>query len=212
MENSWNVISCFSIAGTVQSQNPRFKIKDTKLYVPVVFLSTLHIVKLLQQLERGFKKTINWNKYQSKLTHLTINRNLDFLIVKSFQGVNRLFVSSFEDKRVRETYKQYFLPTVEIKDCNVAIDERNFFDQPVKNILRRYDNIRKITIDQGDDYTTGYLIDYPYFKNYDKLISIDLNKQQKLDADPKAIQQINFTGNLDRGGITHMFFIIEEVK
>ena len=188
MENSWNVISCFSIAGTAQSQNPRFKIKDTKLYVPVVFLSTLHIVKLLQQLERGFKKTINWNKYQSKLTQLTINRNLDFLIVKSFQGVNRLFVSSFEDKRVRETYKQYFLPTVEIKDCNVVIDERNFFDQPVKNILRRYDNIRKITIDQGDDYTTGYLIDYPYFKNYDKLISIDLNKQQKLDADPKAIQ------------------------
>ena len=210
MENSWNAINCFSIAETVESQNPKFTI--TKHYVPVVFLSTLHIVKLLQQLERGFKKTINWNKYQSKITQLTINRNLDFLIVKSFQGVNRLFVSSFEDRRVRETYKQYFLPTVEIKDCNVVNDERNFFDQPVKNILRTYDNIRKITIDQGDDYITGYLIDYPCFKNYDKLISIDLNKQQKLDADPKAIQQINFTGNLDRGGISQMFFIIEEVK
>ena len=92
------------------------------------------------------------------------------------------------------------------------IDGRNFFDQPVKNDLRTHDNIRKIAIGQGDDYTTGCLLDYPYFKNYYNLIAIDLSKQQKLDADPKAIQQINFTGNLHRGGIAHMFFIIEETK
>ena len=77
------------------------------------------------------------------------------------------------------------------------IDERNFFDQPVKDDLITYDNIRKIAIGQGDDYTTGCLLDYPYFKNYYKMIAIVLSKQQALDADPKAMQQINFTANLE---------------
>ena len=92
------------------------------------------------------------------------------------------------------------------------IDVRNFFDQPIKNDLKTYNKIRKIAMGQGDDYTTGCLLDYPYFKKYYKLIAIDLSKQQKLDADPKAIQQINFTGNLDRAEGLTMFFIIEEAK
>ena len=95
------------------------------------------------------------------------------------------------------------------------IDGRNFYDQPVKNDLSTYDNIRRIAIGQGDDYTTGCLLDYSYFKNYYKLIAIDLSKQQinyTVDADPKAIQQINYTENLNQGGITQMFFIIEEAK
>ena len=88
----------------------------------------------------------------------------------------------------------------------------NFFDQPIKNDLKTYDNIRKIATGQGDDYTTGCLLDYPYLKKNYKLIAIDLSKQQKLDADPKVIQQINFTGNLDRAEGATMFFIIEEAK
>ena len=103
-----------------------------------------------------------------------------------------------------------FFATVEIKDCNAVIDGRNLFGQPVKNNLRTYDNIRKVSIGQADDYIAGCFIDYPYFKNYYKLIAIVLSKQQKLDADPKTIQQINFTGNLDRGGTTQMFFIVEK--
>ena len=75
-----------------------------------------------------------------------------------------------------------------------------------------YDNVRKIVTDQGDDYTTRYLLHYVYFKNYYKMMAIDLSKQQSLDADPKAIQQINFTGNLDRARNTEMLFIIEEAK
>ena len=71
--------------------------------------------------------------------------------------------------------------------------EKNFFDQPVKNDKVTYENIRKITIGQGDDYTTGCLLDYTYFKKYYKMIAVDLSKQQVLDADPKAFQQINFT-------------------
>ena len=92
------------------------------------------------------------------------------------------------------------------------IDGRNYFDQPINSMNKTYENIRKIATGQGDDYTTGCLLDYTYFKKYYKMIAIDLSKQQALDADPKAIQQINFTANLDRAGNTTMFFIIEEAK
>ena len=92
------------------------------------------------------------------------------------------------------------------------IDGKNFFDQPINSMIKTYENIRKITIDQGDDYTTGCLLDYTYFKKYYKMIAIDLSKQQALDADPKAIQQINFTANLDRAGNTRFYFIFEEAK
>ena len=119
---------------------------------------------------------------------------------------------SFKDDNGRESHKQYYLPTVEIKDYNVMIDGRNLLDQPIKNDLKTYDNIRKIATGQGDDYTTECLLDYPYFKKYYKFIVIDLSKQQKLDADPKAIQQLIFIGNLDRAEGSTMFFIIEEVK
>ena len=76
--------------------------------------------------------------------------------------------------------------------------EKNFFVQPVKSDMRTYDNIRKIETGQGDDYITGCLLDYNYFNKHYKMIAIDLNKQQALDAEPKVIQQINFTGNLER--------------
>ena len=89
---------------------------------------------------------------------------------------------------------------------------KSLFDQPVKNDKITYENIRKVAIGQGGDYTTGCLLDYTYFKKYYKMIAIDLSKQQALDADPKAIQQINFTANLDRNGNRTMFFIIEEAK
>ena len=95
------------------------------------------------------------------------------------------------------------------------IYEKNLFGQPVKNDLRTYENIQKTASGQGDDYTTGCLLDYPFFKKY-KLIAMNLSKQQKLDAESKAIKPINFTGNLDRDNTspynTNMFFVIEEAK
>ena len=90
--------------------------------------------------------------------------------------------------------------------------ENFFFDQPVKNNEVTYEDIGKNATGQGDDYTTGCLLDYIYFKNYYKMIAVDLSKQQALDADPKAIQQINFTANLDRAGNTRIYFILEEAK
>ena len=92
------------------------------------------------------------------------------------------------------------------------IDGRNFFDKPIRNDLKTNDNMKKIATGQIDDYITVPLLDYPYFKNYCKIIAIDLSKQYKLDADPKLIQQINFTGNLTRGEGARMYFIIEEAN
>ena len=140
------------------------------------------------------------------------NRYLAFLIDASFQGVNRLFVLSFIYENGWESYKQYYLPPVEIKDYNIMIDGRNFFDQPRKNDWKTYDNIKKIATGQGDDHTTVCFQDYSYFKKYYKSIAIDLSKLQKLDADPKAMQQINFAWNLNRAEGATMFFIIEEWK
>ena len=190
----------------------RFKITDTKLYVPVVTLSTQDNAKLLQQLKSGFKRTINWNKYESNIKTFAQNRYLNHLINPSFQGVNRLFVLSFENEDQRKSHSSYYLPKIEIKDYNVMIDGKNVFDQPINSMAATYENIRKITIGQEDDYTTECLLDYSYFKNHYKMISMDLSKQQTLDADPRTIQQINFRANLDRTENTTMFFIIEEVK
>ena len=92
------------------------------------------------------------------------------------------------------------------------INGENFFDQSIKDNKVTYKNIRKIATGQGDDYTTGCLSDYPYFKDSNKMIAIDLSKQQALDADPRVIPQINFTANLDRAGNTRIYFILEESK
>ena len=89
------------------------------------------------------------------------------------------------------------------------IDGRNFFDLPINSMNKTYENIRKIPTGRGDDYTTGCLLDYSCFEENYKMIAVDLSKQQALDEDPRAIQQINFTANLDRAG---MFFIIEKAK
>ena len=87
-----------------------------------------------------------------------------------------------------------------------------FFDQPINSMSKTYENIRKIATGKGDNYTTGCLLDYPYFKQNYKMITIDLSRQNELDVDPRAMQQINFTANLDGAGNTTVFFIVEEGK
>ena len=123
-------------------QATTFSVNDTKLYVLVATLSTQDIAKLLEQLASGFKRTINGNKYQLKVTTHAPNWDWDYLISQSFQVVNILFVLSFENTTDR-TYHTKGLPTVKIMGYNVMIDEQNIFNQTVKNDLRTYDNIRK---------------------------------------------------------------------
>ena len=102
--------------------------------------------------------------------------------------VNRFFVLSFENNNGRTRYTRYYLPQVKIKDYNIIIDGHGqyFFHQPEKNNLITYDYIPKFATGQGNDYTIGCLLDYLYFKNYCKMIAIDLSKQQALDDDPKS--------------------------
>ena len=207
-----NLILTWSSTVIAANQAATFTITDTKLYVPVATLSTQESTKFLQQLKSGFKRVINWNKYLSKPELLAQNPNLNHLVEPSLQGINKLFVLAFENYNDRKSDEEYYLPTVEIKDYNIVINGENFFDQPIKNNKITYDNIRKIATGQGDDYTTGCLLDYPYFTNTYKMIAGDLSKQQALDADPRAIQQINFTANLDRAGNTRVYFILEEAK
>ena len=125
----------------------------------------------------------------------TGNWYLNQLFDTSFPTVNRLFVLWFEYDVYRRSYKWHFLPAVGIKDYNVMIDGKKFFDQPVKYDLETYENIWKIDTGPRDDYTTGCLLDSNYFKNYYEMIAMDLRKQQSLDADPRAIQQISNTTN-----------------
>ena len=98
------------------------KITDTKHYVPVVTLSTQDNTKLLDKLKSGFKRTINWNKHQPKVSTERQNQYLDLLIETSFQGVNRLFVLLFENEEDRKVHTGYYLPKAEIKEYNVIID------------------------------------------------------------------------------------------
>ena len=114
--------TCVIVSTNTAAQNARFAITDTKLYVPVVTLSTQENAKLLQQLKSGFKRVINSNKYLSKPGLLAQNPNLNHLIEPSFQGVNRLFVLTFENDAQRISDKRYYFPNFEIKNYNIMIN------------------------------------------------------------------------------------------
>ena len=186
----------------------KFEIKDCKLYVPVVTLSTENENKLFEMLKSGFKGTVKWNKYMSYISNEAKNSNLNYLIDPTFEKVNRLFVLSFENEDDRTSYHEYYVPNVEIKNYNALIDGNPFFELHVKYIEETYENILQTSDDNGY-YTRGDLLDYNYFKEHYKMIAIDLSKQIELEnKDTK--HQINFIGSLDRDEGATMFFIIEK--
>ena len=129
------------VATNLADQATTFSIPDTKLYVAVVTLSTQDQAKLLEQFKCAFKRTINWNRYQRKVSRKITNWYLDFLIDPRFRGVNKLFVLPFKNEAQKTSYKRYYLPAREIKKYYVMVDRQNFFDQPVRNYLFTYDNI-----------------------------------------------------------------------
>ena len=132
---------CVIIYTNVDNQVPTFTITETNLYVPIVFLSTQDNSKLSPQLKSGFKRTISWNKYLVKPELLAQNPNLNHLIEQSFQGANRLFVLAFENNDQRTSNKRYYIPNVEIKGYNVMNNGKNFFDHPINNMIKTYENI-----------------------------------------------------------------------
>ena len=122
------------------------------------------------------------------------------LLNASLQGVRRLFVIAYvvaagvNDEAGIKDKKNYFLPRGEIKIYNDLIDGKNFYDQPTNDLIKQYDEVKKVSTGHGDDYTSGSLLNYAYFKDNYRLIAVDLTKQKALDADPRAVQQIVFQG------------------
>ena len=129
---TWSA-SCVIVSTDVANQNATFAITDRKLYILVVPLSQKDNEKLLEQLQSGYKRVINWNKYLSKPELLSQNPNLNHLIEPRFQGINRLFVLAFENDTQRTSSKGYYLPNIEIKNYSAVINRENFLDQPIKD-------------------------------------------------------------------------------
>ena len=141
------------------------------------------------------------------MTNQIKNNNFNYLIDPTFTKVNRLFVLSFENENDRISFSKYYVPNVQIKDFNVLIDGKSFFDMPIKNGEETYEQI--IEMGRNNDYRTGNLLDYEYFSKHFRLIAIDLSNQIELE-NPDFKQQINFIGRLERNERATMFFIIEK--
>ena len=140
------------------------------------------------------------------MTTEAVNNDLNILIDPAFTIVNRLFVLAYQTADNRQSYSQFYLPKVMVKDYNVIIDKLTFFDLPIKTEEETYEKI--IDIGRNNEYTTGNLLDYNYFKKHYKLIAIDLSKQQVLQENEDLIQQINFNGRLEQAA--NVFIIIEK--
>ena len=126
-----------------------------------------------------------------------------------------MFVLAYNNKASVDSFKKYFLPRFKIENYNIEIDGKKFYDQPINDLIKQYDEIRKISTGQGDDYTTGCLLDFAYFEKNYRLIAVDLSKQKALDADSRAIQQIIFTGKI-KASVANtrviIYYILEQSK
>ena len=149
--------------------NSTFTITDAKIYVPVVTLSIEDNAKLTKLLNEGFKRSFYWNKYK-----LIPNKTYDQddyireLPDASYQGVKRLFVLAYDNTGANpvtaNTHRKHFLPRIKIENYNIKIDGRNIYDQPINDLIKQYDEIRKISTGQADDYTTCCLLDFASLK------------------------------------------------
>ena len=192
-----------------------FIINDTKLYVPVVILSKEDNKDFIEQQNKGFQRSIYWNEYKTN----EISENGDDNAVKyinldpSFQGVNRLFIMAYSrvaDQPDRNSQQKHYLPRIDLKNYNVIIDGRNFYDNQIESDIEKYRELKKVMIRKGEYYTTGSLLDYNYFKEDYELVAADLSKQKELDADPRAVQQIGFKYMLETNST--IYWVLEKSK
>ena len=164
-----------------------FRITDAKHYVPIVTLSIEDNSKLTKLLNEGFKRPIYWNEYKvipNKTVELAAVNDVKYireLLDSSWNRVKISFVLAYNntagnDQVSVDSYKKHFLLRVKTDNYNIEIDGRNFYDQPINDSIKQYDEVRKISPGQGDDYTTGCLLDYSYFEKNYRLIAADLSK------------------------------------
>ena len=195
--------------------NAVFIINDTKMYVPVVALSKEDNKDFIEQQNKGFQRSIYWNEYKTK----EINENADANVFKyinldpSFQGVNRLFVMAYNranGQPTRNGQQKYYLPRIDLEKYNVIFDGRSFYDNPIESDIEKYRELKKVMIGKGEDNTTGSLLDFNYFDKHYKLPAVDSSKQKELDAEPRAIQQIEFKYML--GTSSTIYWVLEKSK
>ena len=165
------------------------KKSDTKSYVPVLTLSARDNQKLSKLLSKGSGSSVNWNEYKTRENKNAANEYRYFL-KSNFAGVNRLFVLVYLNRENGVKWfktRRHYLPKGINKSYNVIINGKNLYDQPIDSDIKPYQEIRKLTTGQGEDYTTGYLLNYEYIKNHYRFITVDLSRQKELAADPKTI-------------------------
>ena len=175
-----------------------FIINDTKLYVPAVTLSKEDNKDFIEQQNKGFERSIYWNEYKIK----EINEDADANVVMAYNRAN--------GQPTRNGQQKYYLPRIDLEKYNVIIDGRNFYDNPIESDIEKYRELKKVMIGKGEDYTTGSLLDFNYFEKHYKLVAVDLSKQKELEADPRAIQQIEFKYML--GTNSTIFWVLEKSK
>ena len=185
-----------------QNRNSIFQITKCELYIPIVTLNTVNNDKLSELLSKGFERTVVWNEYKSKIERVTIPQNDNIFrtitLDVSFQGVSKLFAAAYEIGDIKrnantdESRRRYYLPRAEIKDYNVLIDRRNFYDQNVNSSI-------VMTTGRSEDYSTGCLLDYDYYIKDFNIVGIDLSHQAVLDSDRKISQQIECVYKLPSG-------------
>ena len=187
MELNWTIYSVLCN----QNQNSIFQITKCEFYIPIVTLNTENNNKLSELLSKGFERTAVWNEYKRKIEIVTIPQNDNIFkrttLVVPFQGVSKLFGAAYETDEVErnanteESRRKYYLPRAKIRDYNVIIDGRNFYDQNVNSFIVRYNELLKMTTGRSQDYSTGCLLDYDYYIKDFKIVGIDLSHQAVLD-------------------------------
>ena len=173
-----------AVNNNVTTNQAIFIINDTKLNVPFVTLSKEDNKDFIEQQNKGFQRSIYWNEYKTKEKIEDANAN-DVKYINldpSFQRVNILFIMAYSTEGGQpsiNSHEKYYLPRIDLKKYNVIIDGINFYDNPTKSDIEKYRELKKVMVGKGEDYTTGSLLDYNYFKKHCKLVAVDLSKQKE---------------------------------
>ena len=189
---------------STDADNAVFIINDTKLYVPVITLSKEDNKDFIEQQNKGFQRSIYWNEYKTKEQTKNADTNV-------FKYINMAYNNTESTNQpTRNGQRKYYLPRIDLKKYNVTTDERNVYDNLIESDIEKYGELKKVMIGKGEDYATGSLLHYDYFKKNYKLVAVDLSKQKKLNADLRAIQQIEFKYMLRT--ISTIYWILQKSK
>ena len=214
-----------NLLGNIAAANPnvaRVARLNIKIVAPLKYLSNFFRSLEMPLINYKIKVNLTWKKECVLSTDALLSKEKEedananavkyISLDPSFQGVNRLFVMVYlrgNNQFTRNSQRKYYLPRMDLNKYNVIIDGRNVYDNPIESDIEKYRELKKVMIGKGEDYT-GSLLDYNYFKKHYKLVAVDLSKQKELDADPRAIQEIEFKYML--GTDSTIYWVLEKSK